>query len=128
LFFQNKDNKYIGVDHYVAGIEYLPTNTTRITLEGFYKQYFNYSISEKDGMGLKLISSGNVVKRLVFIGRLTKSQKQPHWMLDISEYTNLPVVFYGDGLFKDELMLSAQARNLNAEFHGFVSNILVRRK
>ena len=50
--FQNKDNKYIGVDHYVAGIEYLPTNTTRITLEGFYKQYFNYSISEKDGISL----------------------------------------------------------------------------
>jgi len=50
--FQNKDNKYIGVDHYVAGIEYLPTNTTRITLEGFYKQYFNYSISERDGISL----------------------------------------------------------------------------
>jgi glycosyltransferase involved in cell wall biosynthesis len=86
------------------------------------KTHIPNSISENDGMGLKLISSGNVVKRLVFIGRLTKSQKQPHWMLDISEYTNLPVVFYGDGLFKDELMLSAQARNLNAEFHGFVSN------
>lgn len=50
--FQNKDNKYIGVDHYVAGVEYLPTNTTRITLEGFYKQYFNYPVSVKDGISL----------------------------------------------------------------------------
>ncbi len=48
----NKDNKYIGVDHYVAGIEYLPSNTTRITVEGFYKQYFNYSVSAQNGISL----------------------------------------------------------------------------
>lgn len=48
----NKNNAYIGVDHYVAGIEYLPTNTTRITLEGFYKQYFDYPVSVRDGISL----------------------------------------------------------------------------
>lgn len=48
----NKSNEYIGVDHVVAGIEYLPTNTTRITVEGFYKSYFNYSVSVRDGISL----------------------------------------------------------------------------
>lgn len=48
----NKNNEYIGVDHYVAGIEWLPTNTSRVTVEGFYKQYFNYSVSTRDGISL----------------------------------------------------------------------------
>lgn len=48
----NKDNKYIGVTHYVAGIEFLPTPATRITVEGFYKQYSNYAISAATGVSL----------------------------------------------------------------------------
>lgn len=48
----NKNNEYIGVDHYVAGVEWLPSKTTRITLEGFYKQYFNYAVSARDGISL----------------------------------------------------------------------------
>lgn len=48
----NKSNPYIGVDHYVAGIEYLPTRTTRVTVEGFYKSYFNYSVSARNGISL----------------------------------------------------------------------------
>jgi hypothetical protein len=50
--FVNKNNDYTGVDHYVAGIEYLPSNTTRITVEGFYKSYFNYAVSLRDGISL----------------------------------------------------------------------------
>jgi glycosyltransferase involved in cell wall biosynthesis len=80
------------------------------------------AISENEELESKSISCGNVIERLVFIGRLTKNQKQPQWMLDISEYTDIPVTFYGDGLFKDELMSNARARNLNAKFCGFVSN------
>jgi glycosyltransferase involved in cell wall biosynthesis len=71
---------------------------------------------------LDIISSGKFLKRLVFVGRLTKNQKQPHWLLNISEITDLPVVFYGDGLFRDELINCAKARNLNVKFNGFVSN------
>lgn len=48
----NKSNEYIGVDHIVAGFEYLPTKTTRITVEGFYKSYFNYSVSTLSGISL----------------------------------------------------------------------------
>jgi hypothetical protein len=36
----------------VAGLEFLPTETTRITLEGFYKEYKHYPYSERDGISL----------------------------------------------------------------------------
>lgn len=50
----NKDNnlRYIHVDHYVTGVEYLPTRQTKITLEGFYKQYHNYPFSVRDQVPL----------------------------------------------------------------------------
>ncbi|MFN4084210.1 MAG: TonB-dependent receptor [Bacteroidia bacterium] len=48
----NKDNEYIGVTHYVAGLEFLPTQSTRITLEGFYKKYNNYAVSQANGISL----------------------------------------------------------------------------
>ena len=48
----NKDNKYITSDHYVAGLEYLPTSSMRITVEGFYKYYGNYPVSDFDGISL----------------------------------------------------------------------------
>ncbi len=50
--FINKDNKYIRSTHYVVGLEYLPRETTRFTLEGFYKQYANYPVSARDGISL----------------------------------------------------------------------------
>lgn len=50
--FVNTDSKYIRSDHYVAGLEFLPTTSTRFTLEGFYKQYGNYPVSVRDGISL----------------------------------------------------------------------------
>ena len=50
--FVNKDNEYISCNHYVAGVEYLPTNSMRITMEGFYKQYSNYPVSVYSGISL----------------------------------------------------------------------------
>ena len=50
--FVNKDNRYIGCNHYVLGLEFLPKNNTRITLEGFYKQYDNYPVSQLNGISL----------------------------------------------------------------------------
>ncbi len=43
---------YIQSTHYVAGFEYLPRNTTRFTLEGFYKKYNRYPISITNGISL----------------------------------------------------------------------------
>ncbi len=48
----NKSNKYIRSDHLVAGLEFIPTPTTRITLEGFSKMYDNYPVSVRDGISL----------------------------------------------------------------------------
>jgi hypothetical protein len=50
--FVNKDNKYIFCNHYVAGIEYLPSSTSRFTVETFYKQYGNYPVSLYNGISL----------------------------------------------------------------------------
>jgi hypothetical protein len=52
--FPNKGNrlKYIGADHYVAGFEVLPAENVQITLEGFYKNYFNYPFSVSDSVPL----------------------------------------------------------------------------
>lgn len=44
--------KYIRSNHYVAGVEYLPSVTTRFTIEGFYKRYLNYPVSISDGISI----------------------------------------------------------------------------
>jgi len=43
---------YIRSTHYVAGIEYIPSPATRITVEGFYKKYDSYPVSIADGVSL----------------------------------------------------------------------------
>ncbi|MFO7827956.1 MAG: TonB-dependent receptor [Bacteroidales bacterium] len=50
----NKNNglKYISVDHLVAGLEYLPSEESVISLEGFYKYYRNYPFSVNDSIAL----------------------------------------------------------------------------
>jgi outer membrane receptor for ferrienterochelin and colicin len=50
----NLDNnlKYIGVNHYVAGLEYLPDEVSKISLEGFYKFYNNYPFSVLDSVSI----------------------------------------------------------------------------
>lgn len=50
--FVNKDAKYINATHYVIGVEHLKSESTRFTLEGFYKQYSNVPVSIKNGISL----------------------------------------------------------------------------
>jgi outer membrane cobalamin receptor len=49
---KSNPGKYIKATHYVAGLEYLPKNTTRITVEGFYKSYSSYPVSITDGISM----------------------------------------------------------------------------
>ena len=51
---RNRENnlKFISVDHYVTGFEYLPTRQTKISLEGFYKNYRNYPFSVTDSVAI----------------------------------------------------------------------------
>lgn len=44
--------KYIRSTHYVTGLEFIPNNALRFTLEGFYKKYSNYPVSAFDGVSL----------------------------------------------------------------------------
>lgn len=44
--------EYIASTHYVSGIEYIPNNSFRLTVEGFYKYYDKYPISIIDGVSL----------------------------------------------------------------------------
>lgn len=48
----NKDQPYLRSDHYVAGLEFVPTPVLRFTLEGFYKHYTDYPVSAFNGISL----------------------------------------------------------------------------
>ncbi len=50
----NKQNglKYIRADHLVAGVEYLPNEKSKFTVEGFYKMYDSYPFSTNDSIAL----------------------------------------------------------------------------
>lgn len=48
----NKDAAYIRSDHFVAGLEWLPSSTIRVTAEGFFKKYGNYPVSMENGVSL----------------------------------------------------------------------------
>ncbi|MDF1576493.1 MAG: TonB-dependent receptor [Bacteroidales bacterium] len=44
--------KYIRSDHLVAGVEWLPDQESKFSLEGFYKKYSNYPFSLNDSISL----------------------------------------------------------------------------
>ncbi|HET9486013.1 MAG TPA: TonB-dependent receptor, partial [Chryseosolibacter sp.] len=50
--FINRDVSYIGSTHYVGGVEFLPNDAFRATVEGFYKQYSDYPVSKLRGVSL----------------------------------------------------------------------------
>ncbi len=50
--YVNKEAEYIGSNHYITGIEYIPNEATRFTVEVFYKKYFNVPISLQKGLSL----------------------------------------------------------------------------
>ena len=50
----NKNNglAYLSADHVVAGVEFLPDDRSKVTVEGFYKMYNNYPFSVRDSISL----------------------------------------------------------------------------
>ncbi len=50
----NKENevKYIQSDHYVAGFQYVFEKNTKVSIEGFYKDYSNYPFTLRDSINL----------------------------------------------------------------------------
>lgn len=55
----NRQNKitYIYADHLVGGIQFNPDNSTKITVEGFYKDYGNYPFSIADSISMANLGS-----------------------------------------------------------------------
>jgi hypothetical protein len=56
--FANRDNEYINTIHYAAGFEYLPKTDLRFTVEGFYKDYSNYPVSDFENISLANLGGG----------------------------------------------------------------------
>jgi len=50
----NKNNglKYIQANHWVSGLEFSPNNSSKISVEGFYKNYKNYPFSVRNQISL----------------------------------------------------------------------------
>lgn len=54
----NRDQlKFLHTTHYVLGVENRPTETTKISIEGFYKGYRNYPFSVRDQISLANLGS-----------------------------------------------------------------------
>lgn len=56
--FVNQNTDYIQSDHYVVGLEYLVTPASRVSIEGFYKEYTDYPVSLTDSVSLANLGSG----------------------------------------------------------------------
>jgi hypothetical protein len=46
----NRDLKYMRAEHLTAGIQYIPRNDLRFTVEGFYKRYSHYPVAVQSGI------------------------------------------------------------------------------
>jgi outer membrane receptor for ferrienterochelin and colicin len=53
----NKASSYLRSDHYVAGLEFLPSNALRFTVEAFYKNYNHVPVSVRNGISLSNLGS-----------------------------------------------------------------------
>ncbi|MEQ9186784.1 MAG: TonB-dependent receptor [Cryomorphaceae bacterium] len=74
LVNKQNDVSYIGCDHAVLGLEYLPGTNTKITVEGFFKKYSNYPFLVRDSISLANLGSdfgviGNEPVRSISDGR-----------------------------------------------------------
>ena len=50
--YLNKNNKYTESKHYVTGIDYNMTNSSKISIEAFLKKYDNFPVSVIDQVSL----------------------------------------------------------------------------
>ena len=57
LLANQERTQYIQADHLVGGVQFNPDNATKITVEGFYKQYNNYPFSLIDSISLANLGS-----------------------------------------------------------------------
>ncbi|WP_161636310.1 TonB-dependent receptor domain-containing protein, partial [Saccharicrinis fermentans] len=99
LNLTNKNNelKYIHADHVVAGFEYRPNNYSKITAEGFFKNYNNYPISVSDSISLTskggdfgVVGDEEVMSKgrgKAYVFELMARQRSPKGLSFIAAYT-----------------------------------------
>ncbi len=61
------------------------------------------------------------IKRLIFIGRLSR-EKRPELALEIAKITNLELVIIGDGFMKEDLEKKARDESIKATFLGWIED------
>jgi hypothetical protein len=106
--YVNRHNEYIKCSHSVLGIEYIPRPSTRITVEGFLKQYDNYPVSSRDGISLANQGGGfgfvgNETVQSIGVGRargveLFVQQKLTKRVFAVFSYTFVNSEFAGKDL------------------------------
>lgn len=121
--FVNKNIEYIRTDHAVLGLEYLINKSSRITLEGFWKQYANYPVSLRDqvslankGGGFEVLGSEPVVSNgdgRTYGAELLFQQKFTGNFYGIaaftvykSEFTNGIIEEYSPSVWDNNLLIS----------------------
>jgi len=88
----NKSANYLQSDHYTAGIEYLPNDGLRFTIEGFYKKYSNVPVSIRNG-----ISLSNLGSDFTILGNeaVTTNGKGKAYGIEVFAQKKLTERFYG---------------------------------
>ncbi len=104
--FLNQDVDYIQCDHAVFGYEYNPTDYSKVTLEGFYKQYDNYPFSVNDSVSLANLGGdfgviGNEDVSSISQGKSYGLEFLAQQKLSKSIYGILSVTYY-KSLFEDK--------------------------
>lgn len=66
--------------------------------------------------------SGSELKRLVYVGRLSRLFKRPEIVLKIAKRLELPCIFIGQGDQLMDLQSQADSLNITIEFRGFVKD------
>jgi len=59
------------------------------------------------------------IKRVNFVGRLSR-EKQPDWIIEVAQKTNLPTRIFGDGLLMKNLKSSSENLKTSVVFYGYV--------
>jgi outer membrane receptor for ferrienterochelin and colicin len=112
--FVNRQMDYTQSIHYVLGTQFLPKNSLRFTLEGFYKKYSNYPVSELTGVSLANLGNdyGSIgSEKLLSIGKgatygieLYAQQKLINRLFYVASYSFIRSEFSG---LDDELLPSS---------------------
>ena len=82
---------------------------------------FNNAIPSSNRLVSGAKQTDTRLKRLVFIGRLSK-EKNPQYLIDISEKTNIRCAFFGDGIMREDLEHLSVKQLVKVDFFGHVTN------